>query len=414
MNDPKQEKVDETNSDDPPFVHDLDREDRIAKEDRIARERAKAKAQERANTKEIIALQKAGDGDVPRTLVVEQSSTITKVKIGWAWKDWLPLRKLTMCDGDPDVGKSTLTIDIIARITTGRAMPDGSPGLLGDVILLSEEDDADDTITWRLDAAGADRSRVFHVHGTKDKENDEYPITIPGDLELLEEEIKKHQTVLVVVDVLDEYLDEKVDSYKNPSVRRVLRQLRGVASRTNVAIICLRHLRKEATDKAIHRGGGSIGIIGAARAGWVLAYHPDDETLHVLARQKSNLSGRSHKALTFRLHPWKQDSDYAFVSWQGEIDLTADRLLQPAAPDLTEEKRSELEYAKTVVRGLLPPGVEMWTKDFQDQAKSAGVSIGTLNRARSELKVRPTQYRTPEPDDPLNRIGWKVLLPPTP
>jgi hypothetical protein len=102
----------------------------------------------------------------------------------------------------------------------------------------------------------------------------------PGDLDLLEDEIERHDTKLVIIDVLDEYLDEKrVDSYKNQSVRRVLRLLRGVASRTGIAVICMRHFRKEATDKAIHRGGGSIGIIGAAREGWALAYHPDDETL---------------------------------------------------------------------------------------------------------------------------------------
>ena len=145
-----------------------------------------------------------------RSLVVEQSSEIVQKKIRWIWKNWLPLRKLTMLDGDPDVGKSTLTIDIAARITTGANMPDGSAGLKGDVIFLSEEDDADDTITWRLDAAGADRDRVFDVHATKDADW-ECPITIPDDLDLLEEEIKRHETKLVIIDVLDEYLAEKVD-----------------------------------------------------------------------------------------------------------------------------------------------------------------------------------------------------------
>ena len=310
-----------------------------------------------------------GTGDMPssgqRTLVVEQSSQIVQKKVLWIWKNWLPLRKLTMLDGDPDVGKSTLTIDIAARITTGANMPDGSPSLIGDVIFLSEEDDADDTITWRLDAAGADRKRVFHVHGTKDADG-ECPITIPDDLDLLEAEIKQHDTKLVIIDVLDEYLAEKVDSYKNQSMRRVLRLLRGLASRNGVAIICLRHFRKEATDKAIHRGGGSVGIIGAARAGWALAYHPDDESVRVLARQKGNLSAQATSALTFKLCPWEKDRDYAYVDWRGEVDLRADQLLSPpnkvdAAE--AEENDSALDYAKRVVVSLLTPsGTEMWSR----------------------------------------------------
>jgi hypothetical protein len=346
-----------------------------------------------------------------RSLVVEQSSQVVQKKLLWIWKNWLPLRKITMLDGDPDVGKSTLTIDIAARITTGRAMPDGTPGVKGDVIFLSEEDDADDTITWRLDAAGADREHVFHVHATKDADG-ECPITIPDDLDLLEEEVKSHETKLVVIDVLDEYLAEKVDSYKNQSMRRVLRLLRGLASRNDVAIICLRHFRKEATDKAIHRGGGSIGIIGAARAGWALAYHPDDDSVRVLARQKGNLSVQAQKALTFKLRPWGQDSDYAYVDWTGETDLGADQLLSP--PNRSEqaeadESDSALDYAKKVVVSLLPrPDVELWVKDFNDEADAAGVKGATLLRARSALKVQPKQYRKPDKEA---KMGWKVWLP---
>ena len=322
-----------------------------------------------------------------RFLIVEQSSLVVPRKIRWVWKDWLPLRKITILDGDPDAGKSTLTIDIAARVTRGDQMPDKTPGLKGDVIFLSEEDDVDDTIGPRLDAAGADRKRVWHVHGTHDAEC-EFPLILPNDLNLLEAEIGRHETVLVVVDVLDEYLSEKVDSYKNQSMRRVLRELRSVASRTNVAIICLRHLRKEATERAIYRGGGTIGTIAAARAGWALARHPEDESLRVLARSKANLSVEATKALGFKLVPWEQDPEYAHIHWTGEVDLNADQLLSPAKPRSEPDQEAATLIDRTIeaIKLHLPPGRQnaMLSTDLREKVtKDTGCSKRTYERAHA-------------------------------
>jgi len=51
--------------------------------------------------------------------------------ISWLWAGWIPLGKLAVLDGDPGVGKSTLTLDIAARVTTDRAMPDGTASDVG-------------------------------------------------------------------------------------------------------------------------------------------------------------------------------------------------------------------------------------------------------------------------------------------
>jgi len=86
-------------------------------------------------------------------------SDVEPQSIRWMWKGYLPLGKLVVVDGDPGLGKSTVLLDIAARLTTARPMPDGTPGLdtpVG-VVLLSAEDDAGDTLRPRLDAAGGMR-----------------------------------------------------------------------------------------------------------------------------------------------------------------------------------------------------------------------------------------------------------------
>jgi hypothetical protein len=340
-------------------------------------------------------------------LIVVHGHTVKPVPIEWLWKGWLAHRKLVTCDGDPDTGKSTMLLDLTARITTGAKMPDGSPGdAPADVIVLAAEDDLDDTITPRLIAAGADLERVHHITGVRLGAAGDAPFTIPGDLAKLEKRIRRHGAVLVIVDVLAEYLDAKVDNHRDQDVRHALRQLRQVASRTGAAIVMLRHFTKASEGKAIHRGGGSVGIVGAARAGWMVAYHPDDEGLRVVAILKSNLAIKP-SPLGFRLvaHDWL---DCAYVSWQGPVSIGADQLVTPTAKE-DPDKVSRLEYAMDVIRQILLPGTEVWSHELMALADEAQVKPRTLDEARSRLGVQVRRISKPEtPDGP---IGWKVWLP---
>ena len=87
-------------------------------------------------------------------------SDIASEQLHWLWEKRIPRGKLTTLDGDPGLGKSLLTLDLAARITTGRSMPDGTPGVKGNVVLIAPEDDANDTIKPRIEAAGGDPSHI--------------------------------------------------------------------------------------------------------------------------------------------------------------------------------------------------------------------------------------------------------------
>jgi hypothetical protein len=87
-------------------------------------------------------------------------SEVTTQQLTWLWQKRMPQGKITILEGDPGMSKSLLAIDLIARVTTGRQMPDDTPGKQGSVILIAPEDGAADTIKPRMEAAGAEISQV--------------------------------------------------------------------------------------------------------------------------------------------------------------------------------------------------------------------------------------------------------------
>jgi len=128
-------------------------------------------------------------------------SEVETQQIDWLWQRRIPLGKITILDGDPGMGKSLLAINIAACLSTGRPMPDGTPGRQGSTILIAPEDSAEDTIKPRMEAAGGDPSKVFLLNTIEDIDEKRlvvYPRTfsLSRDLDELEREIKRTNAIL--------------------------------------------------------------------------------------------------------------------------------------------------------------------------------------------------------------------------
>src|SRR2546423_10377976 len=107
----------------------------------------------------------------PDTVTFEELGTplsdFETQSLHWLWPGRIIRGRLTILEGDPGLGKSLFALDLASRITTGRPMPDGSPGIKGNVILIAPEDRPTDVIKPRVEAAGGDPSRIrllSHVH----------------------------------------------------------------------------------------------------------------------------------------------------------------------------------------------------------------------------------------------------------
>ena len=197
------------------------------------------------------------------TPVLVTISDVEPEQVRWLWENVVPRAKVTIFAGDPGLGKSFVALDFAARVTR-----DGE-----EVILLSAEDDPADTIRPRLDAAGADTNRV-HVltavrsQGSGGKQTDRM-LRLDRDIEQIAQAIKQHpDTALVIIDPLSAYMGD-TDSRSDEQVRSILAPLAELASRTGVAIVCIKHLNKGEERSAMYRAGGSIGFVAAARVVWM-------------------------------------------------------------------------------------------------------------------------------------------------
>jgi hypothetical protein len=236
-----------------------------------------------------------------------------------------------------------------------------------------------------LEAAGADRSRIHALRDVPDPDGKGHvysvPPSLPQDIPEIERVIRKHNVRLVVIDVLMAYLGDDVNSHRDQAIRRVLSQLAKVAEDTGAVFIMIRHLNKDGGGNAMYRGGGSIGIIGAARAAYLVARHPGDPEQRVLAQVKSNL-GAEPPVLAYRLVSCP-DYGCARVEWEPEPlhGLTANDFLHTTAGDDNDRTPAQefiIGYLEDA--GGTAPSSEVFTA-----GAAQGFSKRDLQNARKKL-----------------------------
>jgi hypothetical protein len=307
-------------------------------------------------------------------------SSVEREEVSWLWPSWLALGKLALVDGDPGLGKSAMSLDLAARVSSGKGFPDGADCEAAGVVLLSAEDGLADTIRPRLDAAGADTSRILALATVPDENGHDRLLSIPEDLPLIQKGITRVRAGLIIVDPLMAFLSGDTNSHRDQDVRRALAPLAGLAERTGAAVLVIRHLNKASANNPLYRGGGSIGIIGAARMAFVVGKDPQDENRRVLASTKNNLA-MSPASLMFSLE--EAESGSVRVNWLGQSEVSAKDLLATPQDREHADARSE---AVEFLNEVLADG-PVAASQVKEEAEDAGISERTLARAKKVVGV---------------------------
>jgi hypothetical protein len=293
--------------------------------------------------------------------------SIKEKNVDWLWYPYIPYGKITLLQGDPGEGKSTLIIHVAAALTTGSMLPgDVKADKPITVIYQCAEDNAEDTVKPRLIEAGADCSKVAFI-----RDNEQ---TLSLDDERIERCISETGAGMFVLDPLQAYIRQDGDFQSATRMRNLMRRLASVAERCHCAIVLIGHLNKSSSGKTLYRGLGSIDIAAIARSVLMISRDSSFPEMRYMHSIKSSLAPERY-GIAFVL-----DSETGF-HWIGRCLYSSDESVVMAKPSLSKRAR-----AKELLQVMLSTEDLKSTEVFSRLAW-LGISERTIRSAQKELGV---------------------------
>ena len=300
------------------------------------------------------------------TVEIIRMSEVDTQTVEWLWEPYIPFGKVTIVQGNPGEGKTTLALRLCAACTNRKPFPAMAEHEPFNVIYQTAEDGLGDTVKPRLMEADADLDRVLVI--------DEGKQELSLSDEHIERAIRQTGARLIILDPIQAYVGEKTDMNKANEIRPIFRRLAEVAERTGCAVVLIGHLNKAAGGQSAYRGLGSIDFRAAARSVLLIGRVKREPNVRVIIHDKSSLAPEG-KPMAFSL-----GAESGF-SWIGEYDITADELLSGTGGN-TETKT---EQAERLILDLLADGKEMASEDIVKAAAEAGISGRTVQNAKRSM-----------------------------
>lgn len=292
---------------------------------------------------------------------------VEATEVKWLWYPYIPYGKITIIQGDPGEGKTTLVLNLAALLTRGEKLPESEITAEPiNVLYQSAEDGLADTIKPRLIAANADTSRVMVI--------DETDIELSMTDYHLEAAIQQTGAKLVILDPLQAYLGAKVDMHRANEVRPVFKHLATVAERYDCAIVLIAHLNKTAGMKAAYRMLGSVDITAAARSILIVGRIKNNPTIRVMVHSKSSLAPEG-EPIAFELNP---ETGFAFI---GKYHISVEELLDGIS------SVGKLDEAENFLETLFADVDEIQQKKIIAQAQARNIAKRTLDEAKKKLNI---------------------------
>jgi hypothetical protein len=321
---------------------------------------------------ELSALVTAGY-TTARSSRLDRASEIVMVPPEWLWEGRLSLNQLTHFAGESSEGKSPVTLDLVARVTTGADWPDGTKNTVGvrSAIIMASEDDWADTIIPRLKLAGADLSKVFRFVSTISKDDSTVDVSTKLDTDL--EELKKRiielgDVGLVVIDPITNYLGSK-SMNKEEDIRSILMPIsEQIAQAMRVCIVTVGHLNKQSKDATPQqRVMGAAAFKGVCRSLVMFAPDPDETSKkyhHIMGEERNKavpvLKYRTEK-VPVGWEGW-EGTKVLRVVWGGVSTANIEDSINPDK----EETRAAIEVVVPALRMILPPGTKMTAQQCKE------------------------------------------------
>lgn len=320
--------------------------------------------------------------------LIHMEDVVSK-EVEWLWYPYIPYGKITIVEGDPGEGKTTLVLKLAAALSRGLPLPcdDDKEYEPIHIIYQTAEDGIEDTIKPRLEKAGADCSMIRVIDET-DKE-----LSMTDDR--LEQAIIETGARLIILDPIQAYIGATVDMHRANEIRPVLKHLGIIAEKHNCAIILIGHMNKASGSKSTYRGLGSIDIQATARSVLLVARLRDKPNIRIMAHDKSSLAPAGD-AIGFEM---TEDNGMVCI---GPYDITIDELLSG-----NEGKgKKKLDIAENFIKEYFGSNKVIPSNEIMMEAAKRSIKRNTLLSAKKKLGITSDKEKAED-----GTIYWTWIMP---
>ena len=320
--------------------------------------------------------------------LIHMEDVVSK-EVEWLWYPYIPYGKITIIEGDPGEGKTTLVLKLAAALSRGLPLPcdDDKEYEPIHIIYQTAEDGIEDTIKPRLEKAGADCSMIRVIDET-DKE-----LSMTDDR--LEQAIIETGARLIILDPIQAYIGATVDMHRANEIRPVLKHLGIIAEKHNCAIILIGHMNKASGSKSTYRGLGSIDIQATARSVLLVARLRDKPNIRIMAHDKSSLAPAGD-AIGFEM---TEDNGMVCI---GPYDITIDELLSGNEG----RGKKKLDIAENFIKEYFGTNKVIPSNEIMMEAAKRSIKRNTLLSAKKKLGITSDKEKAED-----GTIYWTWVMP---
>ena len=320
--------------------------------------------------------------------LIHMEDVVSK-EVEWLWYPYIPYGKITIIEGDPGEGKTTLVLKLAAALSRGLPLPcdDDKEYEPIHIIYQTAEDGIEDTIKPRLEKAGADCSMIRVIDETVKE------LSMTDDR--LEQAIIETKARLIILDPIQAYIGATVDMHRANEIRPVLKHLGIIAEKHNCAIILIGHMNKASGSKSTYRGLGSIDIQATASSVLLVARLRDKPNIRIMAHDKSSLAPAGD-AIGFEM---TEDNGMVCI---GPYDITIDELLSGNEG----RGKKKLDIAENFIKEYFGSNKVIPSNEIMMEAAKRSIKRNTLLSAKKKLGITSDKEKAED-----GTIYWTWVMP---
>ncbi len=309
------------------------------------------------------------DFNIPK---IKFFSEIEAAAVEWLWYPYIPFGKITIIQGDPGEGKTTLALNIAAILSRGEKLPtELNFEYRFDTITTiyqTAEDGLADTVKPRLTAANADCSKICTII--------EESNSLSFCDERIERTIKETGAKLLIMDPIQAYIGAGIDMHRANEIRPVMSRLEAIAERYGCAVLLIGHMNKSG-KKAKYKGLGSIDITAAARSVLYVGRIDNNPVRRCMIPIKSNLATEG-RAVLFSIGDR--------LTWDGFDNIDINKVCSDF-PQSNNEKISKTEQAEYTLKELFDNEQRIKKTDIDRICREKGIKSRVLEEAKKSLHI---------------------------